>query len=404
VTIKPIPILFLIVFIDLVGFGIMIPLLPFYVERVGAGPEIITLTMGLYSLFQFIFAPIWGGLSDRFGRCPVLSISLLGLSVSYLILAFADNLLLVMFSRIVGGVMAGNISAAFAYVADITSEKDRAKGMGLLGAAFGLGFIFGPVIGGLLAGSDLESANFVAPSLTASMLSFIAFLGVILVLPESLSEEIKKHNSTKKSQKFRDKIKTVLLKRAIFLLVSIGFTATMAWSMLETTLALWGNRLLDLGPRELGLLLTYVGIIGVILQGFLIGPITAKIGEIKVLFIAFIFLFIGFFVISFAGGWTLLILALTILSIGNGLANPSLSSLVSQESGEDDRGSVLGFYQGASSLARVIGPMYSGFAFANLGPSFPFMIATGWMAISLLILIFLASPNFFNRIFSSNNN
>ena len=145
---KPIYVLFLIVFVDLVGFGLLIPLLPFYVQRVGAGPEIITITLGLYSLFQFIAAPIWGRLSDRYGRRPILAWSLAGFAISHVVLGFADSLWLVIVTRIFGGLMAGNVSAAFAYVTDVTTEENRAKGMGFLGAAFGLGFVFGPVIGG----------------------------------------------------------------------------------------------------------------------------------------------------------------------------------------------------------------------------------------------------------------
>ncbi|NKB44397.1 MAG: MFS transporter [Alphaproteobacteria bacterium] len=385
----PMMILFLIVFVDLVGFGIMVPLLPFYVERVGAGPEIITITLGLYSLFQFVAAPIWGKLSDRYGRKPILAWALSGFVVSYLILGFADSLAMVVASRVFGGLMAGNISAAFAYVADITTPETRAKGMGMVGAAFGLGFIFGPVIGGVLAGSDIETANFLLPALVAASLTTVALLGVIFVLPESLSQEVRDQIRDRPKILVRLKIKAAFNRRALTLIVLIGFGITMAWALLETTLALWANSILDLGPRDIGLLLTYVGIIGVIIQGGMIGPLTKRFGEQVLVGTAVCFLFGGYGFLAAAQDWTFLIVAMTFLAIGNALANPSLSSLVSKEADETERGSVLGVYQGASSLARVAGPMYAGLVFVQLGPAVPFVIAAACMLPTLAMVFML---------------
>ena len=389
----PMMILFLIVFVDLVGFGIMVPLLPFYVERVGAGPEIITITLGLYSLAQFFAAPILGKLSDRYGRKPILAWALSGFVVSYLILGFADSLAMVVVSRIFGGLMAGNISAAFAYVTDITSPETRAKGMGMVGAALGLGFIFGPVIGGVLAGPDIETANFLLPALVAASLTTVALLGVIFVLPESLSQDVrdKIRNSPKIS--ITAKIKAVFNRRALTLIVLIGFGITMAWALLETTLALWANSVLSLGPRDIGLLLTYVGVIAVIVQGGMIGPLTKRFGEQGLVATAVCFLFSGYGVLAAAQDWTFLIISMTLLAIGNALANPSLSSLVSKEADETERGSVLGVYQGASSLARVVGPMYAGLVFVQLGPAAPFVIAAVCMIPTLLMVILLPRYN-----------
>ena len=388
----PMMILFLIVFVDLIGFGIMVPLLPFYVERVGAGPEVITITLGLYSLFQFIAAPLWGRLSDRYGRKPILAWTLSGFVISYVVLGFAESLWLVVAARIFGGLMAGNISTAFAYVSDITTPENRAKGMGLLGAAFGLGFIFGPVIGGLLAGSETSTANFLLPALAAASLTTVALLGVVFILPESLSQDVRDQIRNKPRRSLKVKLQTAFGRRALILLVIIGFTLTMAWALLEVTLALWVNRILGFGPRDIGLTLAYVGVVGVIIQGGLIGPLTKKFGERILVASAVAFLLSGYVVLAAASDIYVLIAAMTLLAIGNGLSNPSLSSLVSKEASATERGSVLGVYQGAASLARFVGPLYAGFVFAQFGPAYPFVIAAACMIPALVFVFLLPRP------------
>src|SRR5215813_4693934 len=185
--IRPMPVLFFIVFIDLVGFGVVIPLLPFHAERFGAAPDRVTLVMASYSLAQFFFAPLWGRLSDRFGRRPILLVSLVFSVASYLWLGFADALWMLYGARLLAGAGAGNIAAAQAYVADVTPPEGRAKGMGLIGAAFGLGFTVGPALGGLIAGSDPTTAAVARPAFVAAALSAAAFVGTLLFLRESLS-------------------------------------------------------------------------------------------------------------------------------------------------------------------------------------------------------------------------
>lgn len=388
---SPMLILFLIVFVDLVGFGIMVPLLPFYVERVGAGPEIITITLGLYSLFQFIAAPLWGKLSDRYGRKPILAWTLSGFVISYVALGFADSLWMVVATRIFGGLMAGNISTAFAYVADITTPETRAKGMGMVGAAFGLGFIFGPVIGGLLSGAELETANFLRPALVAASLTTVALIGVIFALPESLSEDVRERIRDQPRVPLAVRMRKTFQRKNLTLIVAVGFMVTMAWALLETVLALWANRILALGPRDIGLLLAYVGVIGVVIQGGLIGILTKRFGERVLVIVASVFLCGGYMFLATAHGWFLLIVAMTLLAIGNGLSNPSLSSLVSKEAHDTERGAVLGIYQGAASLARVVGPMYAGAVFAQIGAAVPFMIAAACMIPTLAMVLMLPS-------------
>src|SRR5690348_168589 len=182
------PILFLIVFVDLVGFGLVIPLLPFYAERYGASPQEVTILVAIYSLMSMLAAPVWGRLSDRVGRRPVLMVSMAAAAAAYAWLGFADALWMLFAARALAGLCAGNIAAAQAYIADVTPPEGRARGMGMIGAAFGLGFIIGPALGGVVAGNDLATADLRTPGLIAAGLSSLAFLGVLLMLKESLPE------------------------------------------------------------------------------------------------------------------------------------------------------------------------------------------------------------------------
>src|SRR5271170_983371 len=182
------PTLFLIVFVDLVGFGLVIPLLPFYAVRFGASPQQVTLLLATYSLFQLFAAPLWGALSDRIGRRPVLMTSMAASALAYLWFGSASALWMLFAARALAGACAGNIAAAQAYIADVTTPENRAKGMGMIGAAFGIGFIIGPALGGMLAGSNVETANLRAPGIVACVLSVVALLGVILLLKESLPQ------------------------------------------------------------------------------------------------------------------------------------------------------------------------------------------------------------------------
>ena len=209
-------ILFLIVFIDLVGFGIIIPLLPFFAEHFHASPAMVGLLMATYSLTQFIAAPFWGRISDSMGRRPVLLITLGGSVIAYVILGFSDSLATLFIARALGGFMAGNISTAFAYIADITTAQNRAKGMGIIGAAFGLGFIAGPAIGGILAGPDPATADFRTPSLAAAALSLTALLLALVMLKESLSEEIRKRVAEMPRKKRMEQFHDALKRRCLY--------------------------------------------------------------------------------------------------------------------------------------------------------------------------------------------
>ncbi len=386
------PILFLITFMDLVGFGLLIPLLPFYVQRVGATPEIITLVLGLYSVGQLIAAPIWGKLSDRLGRKPILAATSFGLALSYLMLAYADTLALLIFSRFFGGLMAGNIAAAQAYISDITTPETRAKGMGMLGAAFGLGFIFGPAIGGVLGGHDVTTADFTSPALAAGVVTFIAAIGVMLFLKESLSPYIRATRRDLPATSFIENIRAAFTRKVLAMLVAASFLTVTAWALFETVFALWANALLSYGPAQIGYVLTFMGVISVIIQGGAIGKLTRRFGERTLALVAMIFLIVGYAALALAESETAMLGACAVLAVGSALFTPSLSSLVSQQAGEHERGAVLGVYQGATALSRIVGPAFSGLVFARVGHGAPFLMAAALVipALGLLALAHIA--------------
>lgn len=389
-TLRIMAILFLIIFMDLVGFGLLLPLLPFYVQRVGAGPETITLVLGLYSVGQFIAAPLWGRLSDSLGRKPVLAATSFGLAVSYVMLAYADTLILLIAARLFGGVMAGNIAAAQAYISDITTPATRAKGMGLLGAAFGLGFIFGPAIGGVLGGSDVATADFVSPALAAAAVTLIAAVGVLVFLKESLEPHQRAARRERAELPWRQKLAAAFGRRELVMLTVAGFLTITAWALFETVFALWANAVLDYGPAHIGYVLTFIGVISVIIQGGAIGALTRRFGERALAIAAVVFLAAGYIALALATTPSAMVLACGALGIGSALFNPSLSSLVSLEAADGERGAVLGVYQSATALARVVGPAFSGLVFAQWGPPAPFAVAAALIAPALGLLWLLA--------------
>jgi len=397
------PILFLIVFINLVGFGLIIPLIPFYADRLGVGVEIVTLTIAVYSLAQFITSPITGKLSDRYGRRPILIWSLIGTVASYLILSVADNLFWLMFARVFGGLMAGNIATAYAYATDISTEENRSKFMGLIGAAFGLGFIFGPVMGGWLAGPDVATANYALPALASAGLSMVALLGVIFFLPESLSPEIKQEIAAKPKVPLAKQLHMTFHGEVLSMFVIVGFLFVISWALFESIFALWANRELGYGPSRIGTVLSFVGIIGVIVQGGLIGRLTKKFGENHLLFTALTISAIGYVLLASSTTLTMLLVALAVLAIGSGIFNPSITSLVSKEAKPSERGFVLGVYQGMASLARVLGPASGGYIFVNYGHGTPFLVGTALMIPSLIISFFIIRFRRAEKALAANN-
>lgn len=378
-------VLFLVVVIDLIGFGIIIPLLPFFAEHYQASPFQVGLLMAVYSLTQFVAAPFWGRLSDRIGRRPVLLFSLAGAILAYLWLGVAEELWALFAARAVGGFMAGNISAAFAYVADITTRETRAKGMGMIGAAFALGFTIGPAIGGILAGSDPHNADFQSPAFAAAGLSAFALILGIFTLKESLSDEIKKRIAEKPKEIQSKQFQIALKKPNIRLLLLLSFLAVFAFAGIEATFALWSRRQYGWGPEQNGYLFALIGFSGALLQGGLIGRMSKRFGEANLIVQGSIALTLGIGLIPFATELWMLIIVMLIAVYGFSVISPSLNSLISLETDEEDQGGMMGVARSATTLARVGGPAWAGTLFSVLGMNWPYFGGACIMAVVIVI-------------------
>jgi MFS transporter, DHA1 family, tetracycline resistance protein len=364
------PVLFLIVLIDLIGFGLVIPLLPFYAERFSSSPQEVTLLMATFSMMQVVFAPVWGRLSDRVGRRPVLMISMGAAALAYLWLGFASAVWMLFAARALAGACAGNIAAANAYIADVTTPEKRARGMGMIGAAFGLGFIIGPALGGVVAGNNLATADLRSPGLIACGLSLIAFLGVVLVLKESLPKGLAPRSRKSRIAALRD----ALARKTLARLLLIFFLATLAFGGMEAVFALWAMAQFGWGPEQIGYIFTYVGVLSAIMQGGLIGKLAARFGEEKLLIAGLGLTALGLLAIPLAHDLPVLVVAMSCLALGMGAMQPSLNSLISRRAGAEEQGEVMGVAQSVASLSRVLGPLLAGALFAGLGRDAPFLV------------------------------
>ena len=383
--IGPLLAIFLTVFIDLVGFGVIVPLLPFYGEHFHAQPLTVTLLMAIYSLAQFFSAPLWGRLSDLKGRKPVLMASILGILLSYLWLAFAGSLWELFAARALAGAMAGNIAAAQAYIADVTPPEKRAHGMGLIGAAFGLGFIFGPAIGGLLGGGDPSHPNFVAPALTAAGLSLLAFVFAAVCLKESLAPQVRAMHSERRPLTRFAVLGSAMRDPELRVMVLLLFLVTFVFAGMESTFALWSERNFGWGPRQNGYVFAYTGILAAMIQGGLIRRLAKRFGEAALVAQGAAALALGLLAIPLVHSLLPLLAAMLLLAYGVGVSNPSLSSLISLQAKEAERGVTLGVSQSASSLARVVGPAFAGIAFEIVGRSGPFLAGAAIMLAALFL-------------------
>ena len=376
------PALILIVFIDLLGFGLIIPILPFYGLHFGASPGVVTLLMASYSLMQFIAAPIIGSLSDQYGRRKVILISLVGTCAAYVVMAHADSLTMLFAARAFAGLFAGNIAAAQAYIADITTPENRARGMGLFGAAFGLGFIFGPIIGGVLAGSGGGEVNFQIAPLFAAGLSAVAAALTVLILKESKNSRSQNGSRRGWFAPIRAAVRRADMKHLVCLFLLVMFV----FAGLEATIALWAERQFSWGPLKVGYLFAYVGVVAAVVQGGLIGPATRRWREARVVVLGLCGLVVGFALMPLAQDMTVLLLATALLAGGFGLCNPALNSLISLRASADSQGAALGVAQSGASLARILGPAFAGGVFSIWGRHAPYLIG----AVLLLVGIWIA--------------
>ncbi len=372
---SPLVIIFVTVFIDLLGFGIIIPLLPFYAESFGASAFTIGLLGTSYSLMQFLFSPIWGRWSDRIGRKPIILLGLMGSCLSYLTLALATSLSLVFVARIVGGIAGANIPTAQAYIADVTTPENRAKGMGLIGAAFGLGFIFGPAIGGLLSRISPE-----APMWFASVLCLANFVAAWIFLPESRHAAHRSEGLTRAAA-----FKRALLKPRLVLLLALYFIVTAAFSGFETTFALFSERRFGFTMASIGFLFAFIGLVLAVVQGVLVGRVVKRVGEARLIPVAIFAIALGLGLVPFAWNVPALLAALGVLAVGLGFNNPSLSSMVSRLSDPNDQGAILGLASSLASLGRVVGPAWGGYLYDAYGMTTPYLSSAAIMLVAFAV-------------------
>lgn len=374
-------VLFGVVLIDLIGFGIVIPILPFLSPQLGAGKLDIALIIITYAVFSGVSGPYWGRLSDRLGRKPVIMICLAGGALAYVALALASELWMVYAARAFAGLMAGNLGVASAMMADLTPGERRARGMGQIGAAFGLGLVLGPLLGGLLAGGD---DSFTLPCLFAGGMSLLAILAAGLFLEESVGAEHRAASRAAHRRGVRHSLLKMLRETGNRLLVFQFLLHAAAVSSLTYLVPLWLGDMLGWGAQEVGIVFGVQGAIMVLLQGGLLGLLVRVVGEWRLLRACISLLLCGLLLALFAGGKLSMLAAIYLALSGSTLCMPLLNSITSQRTPQALRGRMLGTTASAASWGRVVGPLMTG---ANLSL---FGYQAAWLGIVLIVAIYLS--------------
>ncbi|MBI4397591.1 MAG: MFS transporter [Candidatus Omnitrophica bacterium] len=385
--------IFLAVLIDLIGFGLVLPLIPFYASQFDASPVAIGLIFSVYSFAQLIFSPIWGSISDHFGRRPVMLLSTFGVFLAYILFGLAGSVTALFISRLAAGVMAGNISTAQAYVADVTSHEDRAKGMGLIGAAFGIGFLLGPAIAAALIHPSFRNFfhipyehRFSVPGFFAAALSLVSFLLVAFKLPETVSKNpspVRPENEngfrirlgifSKQFWKFLFKKHRSGLHFIFPVLAACMFLSSFGQASLYTSFPLFSQSEIGLAAEQVGILFALMGAVGVVMQGGVIRLLVKKFSERVLFFTGTIFMASGMGMIALAHSKNSLLLFLTLMALGWSLILPTLSSMISKEAEPHEIGATMGISQSMGSLGRVLGPVWGGWLY-GLAHRLPFLV------------------------------
>ncbi|MGH7681454.1 MAG: MFS transporter [Candidatus Eiseniibacteriota bacterium] len=368
-------VLFLTVFIHLVGFGLLLPLLPYFAETYGATGLAVGLLNTSFSFMQFLAAPFWGRLSDRVGRRPVILVSLLATAASYLVFGLATSLPVLFASRIFAGIAGGVIPTAQAYIADTTTPEERTKGMGLIGAAFGLGFIFGPALGGVLS-----RYGYAVPAFASAGFALVAAIGAFFFLPESHPAAAR---AATPRRSLLPRIPIAALKRpGVRPVLLLFFVGTLCFSALEGTFALFGERWYRIGPGQVGIVFAVVGSLSAAMQLGLVGRLARRFGERALVLAGFLVIATGMIGAGLRPPFTLMLAAMGTVAIGNGLVSPALAGLISLATRREDQGEILGDYQAMGSLGRSGGPFLGGLAFDHIGIGSPLWIGGIVMAIT----------------------
>ncbi len=388
---SPLLVIFLTVFIDMVGFGIVIPVLPLYAEHFHATPLQIGWLTGIYSGMQIIFTPLLGRLSDRVGRRPVLIVSLAGTAIGFLVMGWASSLTLLFVARIIDGATGGNISTAQAYIADVSTPENRSRSMGIIGAAFGLGFTFGPMIGGIMS-----RISYGAPFYFAAALAAVNVVLLYFILPESLSKE---YRSTPHQRiPFAEVFQHGHGRLFGTIVVTYFFTIT-GFAIMTTLFALLTNRHFGYDARQTGYLFGFIGIISVILQGGLIGRLVKIFGETALARTGLFFLAVSLTLLPLAHSLPMLLVVCGAIAIANGLVNPTLNGLASQMIDRSYQGRALGLMQAAGSVGRLVGPLLGGWLLMfDLGFSVeryartPLFVSGGILLVAFLLALTFRKP------------
>ena len=367
--------IFFIVFVDLLGFGLILPLLPYYAEEFGATPTLVGLLVASNAAANLIGAPILGRLSDRFGRRPVLIASISSTLAGFLILGFANSLWMLFLARILDGLIGGNISVAQAYITDITDEENRARGLGLIGAAFGLGFIIGPALGG-----SLSRFGYAIPAFAAAGLAALNLTGVTLWLPESLSLEQRSSSENQRPEINLRSLLAALRRPVVGPLLHTRLFFAFAFSLFQTIFALYAQYRLDLNAQSTGLVLTYVGLLSVLVQGVAMGRLTRRFSEPALIFSATVMMSAGLLAWAWTPNVITLLIVLIPLALAGGILNTVINSSLSKAVAPNEIGGTLGLSSALENLTRVFSPSVGGLLLEFAGTWAPGLLGAAMMA------------------------
>ncbi len=394
---KQLSTIFAIVFVDLLGFSIILPLIPFYAETVGASDFVATLLVASYALAQFFGASFLGNLSDRYGRRPILLISIFGTAIGFVIFGMANSLLMLFFSRILDGLTGGNISVAQAYIADISTSENRARNFGLIGAAFGIGFVVGPALGGMLSGIGTElnwstaivtNWAYALPAFVAALIAFTNMIAVFFFLPESLRPEDRAANGTQSSASgFKiSSIMQALQRPKVGPLLNIRFFYALAFAMFQTIYTFFVKERLEFDIQATSYSFAYIGILVSLVQGGMVGLLTKRFTESKLVIASVAMMSIALTLWAFTPNLAYLLIVLIPIALASGIFRAVINSLISAVVSPQEIGSILGIAASLESLTRVLGPTFGGLLFDYIG-----IWAPGVFGGAVLLLLLLYS-------------
>ena len=373
------PILFSVIILDLIGFGIVIPILPAYTKELGASAGILGILLATHAALQFLFAPVWGRLSDRFGRRPIMLITIAGTCSALLMLGLAESILGLFVSRLLSGLFSANISVATAYVADVTEESERTRWMGMVGASFGIGFILGPALGGLLHPYGSGVPAFAAAGLAAANLIWAAF---------SLQEPKRHEARTEK----RGGLRVALADPVVARICLTNLIFTLGVAQLESTFFYWMSDQFGYTVRQVAYILVAMAVVMASIQGGGIRPLVARLGEKRMLVGGLVVMALAFPVIPSVSTIALLMIPLAFSALGRAIAQPPMTSLISMRGKASQRGELMGVFQSSAALARIMGPLLAGFLYDFYAPM-PFYLAGGLFAIGAILALGLRNAD-----------